>query len=61
MIFLLKNNLECNKICGAISKLIKSEIKTQKDLENYALCITLSKITDSEEKQQEAKFLEQKV
>jgi hypothetical protein len=48
MILLLKNDLNCQKICEEVNKLINRELKGVKDFSNYALAITVSKVVDEE-------------
>jgi hypothetical protein len=48
MILLLKNNLNCQKLCEKINELINRELKGAKDFNDYALTINISKIVDEE-------------
>lgn len=48
MILLLKNDLNCQKICEEVNKLINRELKGVKDFSDYALAITVSKVVDEE-------------
>jgi hypothetical protein len=46
MVILLNKRLDCETICSKINKLINSELSNVKDLENYALCITITKVVE---------------
>lgn len=52
MIILLKNNLNCDKVCKVINEYLSRELKNLKgvkDLSNYALTFNLTEIKDHKE------------
>lgn len=46
MVILLNKRLDCETICDRINKLINKELSAVKDLENYALCISITKVVE---------------
>jgi hypothetical protein len=46
MVILLNKRLDCETICDRINELINKELSNTKDLENYALCVTITRVIE---------------
>jgi len=46
MVILINNKLDCQIICDKIKNLINKSLSGVRDTENYAICISITKIVD---------------